>query len=150
MLASSTSFVKRPARTKLEDKLKSEGVSGKVLQAAWGQHSLSVPRHVRTPPRTPLRATECDTLPPPRGDLGWEGTQPSPPPCGTAGREMLGRTGGCDARLVGAMLAAGERLQAGRAWVWMELVDQSHPPQGHASVLVLPAAFCSVSKSTSK
>lgn len=97
------SFAKRSARTKLKDKLESEGVSGEALQAVRGRCSLSVPRHTYAPhPAPPLRATECDTLPPPRRDVGREGTQRSQLPFGAAGCEMLGRTGGCDARCWGA------------------------------------------------
>lgn len=131
-----TSLVKRPARTKLKDKL--EGVNSEELQAVWRQCSLSVPRHVRTPPHAPLRATECDTLSPAPRTGTWFGRTPTDPSCPVAGWDRR-----CWEGLGDAMLAAREKLQAGGARVRMELV-------GHASAPALPAAFCGVSSSASK
>lgn len=119
-------------------------MSREASQAAQGRRSLSVPRHTYAPhptlPSLPRSETRSHRL---AGT--WDRRAPNRPSCPVArqdGRRWEG--------LVGAMLAAGEQPQAGSAQVWMELTGQSHLPRGYASIPALPAAFCSVSRSTRK
>lgn len=129
-MVSSTSLLKRSARAKLKDKLKSEGVSEEVLKAVWGWCSLFASRHVCIPHCTPLHATEHDALPPLCRVVGHgTGGQSVIPVALQHGgtQEVLGRGGGCNAGCCG----------------WMELVGQSHlhgPAQPYQQRFVLSAA----------